>query len=355
MEGVLTTCVNPTMQSSRLVQTQLRPPQKGLTMKRYIVLLLSVLLLASCASYTIAEARENIVYPVAGGSETRIRVITEEKEKARAEEEAKKTNEYPEDLSSITLPFYYNPVRNTTYREEGTQEFNAIFIPLGEEELSEESLLSIKSLLESHNFALVGLSGSLLNQSRLVALMGKDAITLEGGTVILDKVVIEEIDSDYIKLGFTETRKVAVYNKDYHPIIPETGTEEETLLLVDKLEKLLSEPLIDSISTKDDNAKLLFLSSIAPSSLDWTSWTDYSYREERDFLISDLLIALNWNDTIALTRFSEETDSSWTREYGEYEERLDFIYSKNMIVTSSYIIPVENMETRSVVATFILP
>lgn len=324
-------------------------------MRKYIVLLLSVLLLASCASYTIAEARENIIYPVSGGSETRIRVINEEKERIKAEEEAKKTNEYPEDLASITLPFYYNPVRNTTYREEGTQEFNAIFIPLGEDELSEESLLAIKSLLEKHDFSLTALSGSLLNQSRLATLIGKDAITLEGGTIILDGVVIEEIECDYIKLGFTETRKVTVYNKDYHPILPETETIDETLDLVDRLEKLLSEPLIDSISTKEDNAKILFLTSIAPSSLDWTSWTDYSYREERNFLISDLLLALNWNDTIALTRFSEETDNSWTRSYREFEERLDFIYSKNMIVTSSCIIPVENMQTRSVAATFILP
>lgn len=57
---------------------------------RKVLLPLFVLLLlfSSCASYTIAEAREAIIYPENGSTETRIRVINEKKE---AEEEDRKS------------------------------------------------------------------------------------------------------------------------------------------------------------------------------------------------------------------------------------------------------------------------
>lgn len=325
-------------------------------MKKYIVLLLSLLLLSSCASYTIREARDTIVYPEAGGRETKLSAIIEEKERLKLQAEAEKTNEYPDDLSGIEYPFYYNPLKGAEYRADDTiEEFSAILIPLGEEDLEDEAVSAIVSLLEKHSFTLTALTGSLSNQARVTGAYGKNAVTTEGGTIIFGSLVLEEMGSDYITLALTEKKRITIYTRDYHPVIDGLSTLDETLTLIGKLERLIAEPLVVSISNKEEEAQILFLTSIAPSSLDWTSWTDYSYREERSFLLSDMLLALNWVDTFASTRFSEETESGNTRKYGEYGERLDFIYTKNVIVTSSYVIPVENMETRSVVSTFILP
>lgn len=322
-------------------------------MRKLILPLLFLLLIVSCKTYTIEEARETIVYPSSQYTPTKLNDIEREKAEKQRQEDAKKTNEYPEDPGKITLPFYYNPVKNKEYTlDESLTQFNVLFIPLGEEAVSEEALESIKTLVDNHPFTLIALSGSLDNQKSVASMLKKDAVTLKGGTIIFDGVVLKEIDDDYIILALTEEKTITIYNRDYHPLFDYTLTEDEILSSIDRMEKLFSEELIESISGKTTEEKILFLSSIAPSSLDWTPWTKYDYREERNFLLSDLLLSLNWIDSYDVSRFSEETECGFTRKYGSYEERLDFIYSKGLITTESYILPVENLDTRAVVAVF---
>lgn len=325
-------------------------------MKKLLFILVFSLLIFSCATYTIAEARETIVYPEAGTTATKLSEIKEIEEKEKAEREKLKVNEYPSSLSDMTLPFYYNPVKNSEYKlDDGITEIKTVFIPLGEEDLSAEALSSIKTLLESYEFTIVALSGSLSNQCAVAEAVKKDAVTLSGGTIIYDGVVLEEYDSDKVILSLTEDKSLTIYNKDYHPVVPEASTVDDVLEIVDSIEKKEAENLISTVMKSDEEPKLLFLSSVAPSTLDWTSWTDYDYRYERNFLFSNLLLSLNWYDTFALSRFSEETESGWTRKYYGYEERLDFIYAKGLIVESSYALAVENVNTRAVVAALILP
>ncbi len=325
-------------------------------MRKLLFILVFSLLLFSCATYTIAEAREAIVYPESSTKPTRLKEIIEKEEAEKAERDKLKVNEYPASLSDMTLPFYYNPVKNNEYKlESSITEISTIFIPLGEDNLAEEALSSILTLLKNNQFSLTALSGSLSNQVKVASLAGKDAVTLEGGTIILDGVVLKEIDDESITLSLTGDKTIKVYNKDFHPVVPETSSIDETLEIVDTIEKKEAELLISTLMKSDEKTKLLFLSSIAPSTLDWTSWTDYDYRYERNFLFSDLLLSLNWYDAFALSRFSEETESGWTRRYYNYEERLDFIYSKGLIVESSYVLPIENHEERATVAVFLLP
>ncbi len=334
-------------------------------------LLFSLLLFTSCASYTIAEARETIVYPESGTTETRIRVINEQKEAEKAERqriedekeaerlrkaEAERVNTYPEDLTSMTFPFYYNPVKNSRATLTDTDtEFSAVIIPLGEEDLTDEELASVVSFLSSYSFTLTALTGKLSSQTAVATALGKDAVTLEGGTVIFDGVVLEKMNEDYMVLKVSPERSITVYSEDFHPVVPHSDTVEDVLTLVDTLERQNAEELIEKVSSPITDAKILFLTSIAPSSLDWTAWTDYSYREERSFLISDMLSSLRWNDAYAVSRYSEETEPGVTRFYGTYAERLDFIYSKGMITLSSLTVPVENLSSSATVASFLIP
>ena len=88
--------------------------------------ILFTLILSSCATYTISEARDIIDYPDSkNASPTKYSTIVEnqekaEREKREAEEEKERiesensVNEYPESYSSVTLPFYYNPVKNNS-------------------------------------------------------------------------------------------------------------------------------------------------------------------------------------------------------------------------------------------------
>ncbi len=325
-------------------------------MKKSLFILLFSLILFSCKTYTIQEAREIIEYPEKSSIETRLKAIEDEKEKERIEEEKKKTNEYPENLEEIVYPFYYNPVKNTTFTlEDDVTAFSALLLPLGEEDLSESAVTSLKALLDNYNFTFIVLTGSLSNQVKIASLLDLDGVTFEGGTIIFSGVVLSSMDDNSMKILLTENKAITLYTRDYHPVIPEDKDTEDILALVDNLEKITAEDLIESISEERGRAKILFLSSLSPSSLDWTDWSDKSYREERSFLFSDLLLSLNWIDTYDLMRFSVETDDDYTRRIGGYEERLDFIYSKDLLVTGSCIIDVENMDTRAVFASFIYP
>ena len=118
--------------------------------------ILFTLLLSSCATYTISEARAIIDYPDSkNASPTKYSTIVEnqekaEREKREAEEEKERieresrVNEYPESYSSITLPFYYNPVKNNSCDTIGDT-FSAILIPLGDERIEDEALLAVKN------------------------------------------------------------------------------------------------------------------------------------------------------------------------------------------------------------------
>lgn len=325
-------------------------------MKKTLFVLLFSLILFSCQTYTIQEAREIIEYPEKSSTETRFNAIEEEKERARIEEEKKKTNEYPENLEELVYPFYYNPVKNTTFTlEDDVTAFSALLLPLGEEDLSESAITSLKALLDNYNFTFIVLTGSLSNQIKIASLLDLDGVTFEGGTIIFNGVVLSSMDDNSLKILLTENKAITLYTRDYHPVIPEDKDTEDILALVDNIEKITAEDLIESISEERGRAKILFLSSLSPSSLDWTDWSDKSYREDHSFLFSDLLLSLNWIDTYDLMRFSVETDDDYTRRTGGYEERLDFIYSKDLLVTESYIITVENMDTRAVFASFIYP
>ena len=325
----------------------------------FLVLGVILILLSSCATYTIAEAREVIMYPGKGTTETRLRVMEENRRKdaETAEEERLKAavSVYPESEEDIVYPFYYNPVKNDEYTlSEDMTTVRTILIPLGEDELTEDSLLSLKALLEGYDFPVIALTGSYTNQKALTVLMGRDAVTADGGTVILSGVKIEEMTEEYITIGLTKEKSVTLYTEDLHPSVPDTSSLEDTLTLVDSLESVYAEPLVERVST-GDGAKILYLTSIAPSSLDWTEWTEYSYREERSFLISDILLSLGWQDSFSLMRFSEETESGVTRKWNGYEERLDFIYNKGLITTSCYTLRIEDFDNTAVVAEFLIP
>lgn len=325
-------------------------------MKKLPIILLLTLLLFSCATYTIQEAREIIVYPEKSSIETRLNAIEEAKEKERLEEEKKKTNEYPLNPDEMEYPFYYNPVKNTSFTlsEEETH-FNALLLPLGEEDLDESTFLSAMALIEMYPFTFTVLTGSLSNQIKLTSLLEKDAVTYDGGTIIFTGAVISSIDESSLEILLTPDKGITLYTRDYHPVIPEDKTTDEIIAVVDECEKIAAEDLIESVSTDKGKPRLLFLSSISPSSSDWTDWTEKGYREEHNFLFSDILTSLGWIDTYEAMRFSSETDDNYTRKSAGYEERLDFIYSKDLIVTKSFIVAVENMDTRAVFASFIYP
>ena len=328
--------------------------------------ILFTLILSSCATYTISEARDIIDYPENKVlSPTKISTIEENKEKLErakreAEEEKERierensVNEYPESYSSVTLPFYYNPVKNKS-SDTIKDTFRAVLIPLGDDRMEDEVLLAVKNSVSDIDCTIIALTGSYYNRSRLSTLFGEDAVTVEGGTIIFKDSYAKDLKSDRITLSLTPDYDLSLLIMDQKPLLPEGGDTDEITSLVDHLEDRDIEEIVEYISQEGSDKKLFFLTSYAPSSSDWTDWTEYSYRKDHSFMISDILSDLKWQDCYDAVRFSSETESGVTRRNGEVEERLDYIWSKGLIVYSSYTVPLEKTEFSAVVATFIIP
>ena len=204
-------------------------------------------------------------------------------------------------------------------------------------------------------FHIAALTGSLENQTNFASLLGLDAVTMEGGTVIFRSSVPSVISSDRMSLTLNENRKVDILVMDQKPLLPEGGDTEEVLALVENLEDRDIEDIVGYVSQGGNTEKIFFLSSYSPSSTDWSDWSAYSYRRDQSFMISDILEDLKWQDAYDVTRFSVETESGVTRRNGDVEERLDFIWSKGLIVSSSFTLPLENSTSSAVVANFLIP
>ena len=328
--------------------------------------ILLTLLLSSCASYTISEARDYIDYPDNKNvSPTKYSTIMEnqekaEREKREAEEEKERierenrVNEYPESYSFITLPFYYNPVKNKSCDTIGDT-FTAILIPLGDERIEDEALLAVKNSVSDTDSSIIALTGSYYNRSRLSTLFGEDAVTVEGGTIIFRDSSIKDMQSDRLTLSLDPEHDLSILIMDQKPLLPNGGDRDELISLVDTLEDRDIEDVAEYISQEGSDIKLFFLTSYAPSSSDWTDWTEYDYRKDHAFMISDILSDLKWQDAFDSVRFSSETEGGVTRRNGEVEERMDYIWSKGLIVSSSYTLPLEKTNFSAVVAEFIIP
>ena len=247
--------------------------------------ILLTLLLSSCASYTISEARDYIDYPDNKNvSPTKYSTIMEnqekaEREKREAEEEKeriereKRVNEYPESYSFITLPFYYNPVKNKSCDTIGDT-FTAILIPLGDERIEDEALLAVKNSVSDTDSSIIALTGSYYNRSRLSTLFGEDAVTVEGGTIIFRDSSIKDMQSDRLTLSLDPEHDLSILIMDQKPLLPDGGDRDELISLVDTLEDRDIEDVVEYISQEGNDIKLFFLSSYAPSSSDWTDWTE---------------------------------------------------------------------------------
>lgn len=333
---------------------------------RLTLFVLLILILSSCATYTISEAREIISYPENDNlpptkySEILEIQRDEERKKIEIEEEKERiakensVNEYPESFSQITLPFYYNPIKNRT-ADERKDEFTAVLIPLGEKDLDDEKLIAIKNSVEDTDSIIMALTGSYSNRVRFSTLIGEDAITVEGGTIIFKDVYPIEMSSDRITLSISPDYDITILSMDQKPLLPDGGDTDEVIAQVEALEDRDIEDIVEYVSQEGSERKVFFLTSYAPSSSDWTDWTDYSYRKDHSFMISEILSDLKWQDCYDVTRFSSETDSGVTRRNGGIEERLDYIWSKGLIVSSSYTLPLEKTEFSAVVAKFIIP
>lgn len=357
-------------------------------MRKALIALLSILLISSCATYTVQDGRNNIFVPENSEKiETRysvIKQIKEEEKKAedakrkadedrkasekKAEEDAKAkelerlkemdVNDYPEDLSSIAYPHIYSPLKaNALKADESIVTLSMLFIPLGNEDLKDESIESIISSISDINPELIALTGSLSNQVRFAKSYNKDSVTIEDGTLIFN-ARLNNADVSHINIQLTEKKDIDVIALDYSESIP--WSKADTKEWVNQIKEKETDALSDALNKLSalSGKSILFLSSLTPSTLDWSTVTGYSYRVTTSFTLSDTLSS-RWQDVYRATHFNAEVDPGITRRSYEVFERMDFIYSLSLMPLESKTMPIagltENTGNLAIFANIVIP
>ena len=336
----------------------------------------AVLALSSCATYTVQDGYDAIVLPPppSGRPETRYRIILEENEKKSAEaiENAKKeaehrallrrdaeVNEYPDDLSLIDFPHVYTPLRSNATKSDGIVTAQILFLPLGYDEISQEETERILASVSDISPDFAVLTGSLENQVTGARTAGWDAVTLEGGT-ILHRPLLKEADASSAVFFITPTRDIAIAPIGFDSSIPSAAEDVPAWLeAIESTGSEKAEIVMAAAGAMKDDEKLLVISSSEPATADWEGITPFRYRSEKHFAVSDALSDASWLDVYRSTHFTAETDGGITRKNGEIYERMDFIYSYDMIPLDAISFPVAGLTDRTgtfaVLATVLIP
>ena len=367
---------------------------------RIAIAALAVLAATSCATYTIGDGKALIVEPpVVKTPETRYRVIKEredairraEEEKARiererieaerkaaeeariaeeqriaeelrlaeerrlAEEEARRkaeelyrltaVYEYPEDLSELQIPHNYRPRRDHLTIPTEQRALNILMVPLSSDADLEKVASSIRNL--DVDFTLV--TGTVEQTVEFSKIMGKDTVILEGGAVFYNST-LKSMDKDSAIFALNEIKTVEVTVRNAGEELPETA--EDIPLWVESRDGDME--MLSSV-TLDDRKVIYGFSSSEPSSEDWILFTPMTYRTERNFQNSNYFSIRGYRDLYRDTHFSAETDMGNTRGNGEVSERLDFIYTRDMIPSYSETFDVAGMDNKCIYGEILVP
>lgn len=326
---------------------------------RKLLPLLLLLLLSSCAVYTIGEGKANIHIPtVSGEPETRLRIIQERKEEERKaeeerriEEEARKAEEmeravyeYPEDLEELRLPHNYRPQRNHLSLETERTPIKLLFLPLEEG----ANLNKIASSISSLKTDFIFVTGELEQLVDLSKTLNKDTVLSEGGMVLYN-TRLKSMDTDSASFAINEEKSLETVVLSTYKGLPESSEVINDYL-----------PLLEDVSgsldaiSMDEDIVIFALSSQEPSSEDWIPFTPYAYRNDHVFNTSKWFEDNGFTDVYRATHYSAETDPGITRESGDIFERMDFIYVKNAIPLNSMTFSVAGMTNRAIYAEILI-
>lgn len=284
--------------------------------KFFPLLLLFIFLLFSCNTYTILNGRENINEPVYEElKETRIKLINPPEEEATYE--------------SLIVSL----------------------IPLGERTLGDSILNRLTLSLPSSDILVF--TGSEVNKENLKKKLSGNIIDLEGGFIILNNLEMLSSDGKLITIRTKTDKKITIAVEDQKPSLPSANDTDSFIKIVDSKEALALPHLAETLmSLGEEEYEILFLSSLSPSSVDWTNDSGLDYRYERSFTTSEIFNTLSWNDAALIN--GKTNLNNVTRTNGKIKERMDFIYTKGLNVTSCFTLPLDGLNNAAVYAVIIL-
>ena len=270
---------------------------------------------------------------------------------------ARRINPYPADSADMRIPHIWRPVDEELLKDDSFTRLDVLLIPLSG--VSAENITRTAASLSGIDADFVFVTGPRASQVAFAKALGRDAVTLEGGTVIFrSKLVSAERETALFRVSESKDIMVTSVTEDNLAARNAKDPDSWKEYLLNTSEKRVDE--VKGITEKlTDSEVIMALSASEPSSLDWTIFTPYSYRTEASFPVSDYLNTV-LSDTFRATHFSEETSGGITLETKVLSERLDFLYTKGIIEVSSSTLALSGLtdgepKVFALAATYLLP
>lgn len=263
-------------------------------MKKLIPFLLA-LVLTSCATYTVSQAKDSIY-----GSEANIL--------------------YPQSffLEDVKIPEY-------------SKELSSMLIPV---ENDKELVPSYLKVINKYDPTIIMLTGSKNVCRDIVKELGRPSVIYKDNGTIISKFPIEIGSSKVIvHLGDEKTIEVAV-----RTIGKETDLTklDSNLKELENISNFKKEKIAKSLNSLNKTSVILGLSSFEPSTKDWTEGLKaFPYRQNNNWAISDYLESIHFVDSFYDTNGSSNPQFAFTWSDSTIRERSDFIYLYKAIATNS--------------------
>lgn len=304
-------------------------------MRKAVVPILLLMLLSSCAVYTVGEGKEGIRLPEkVSVPETRYSIIRDE---------GLDITKYLSNPTLDEFPYYFD-FSESNMESDGKGTLSAVFFHIdGKSDNEKESMISSLGNLDP-DFIII--SGSPDDAYDIARMTGRNALVTEKGAVLSLYPMVENDDDEGL-YAINDEKRISVGVYDIPSELPESGSE-----YLSYLENKES----GNVHTSSIGESALYaLSSDEPGYDDWSLFTPYKYRIDRSFPIARIYIRRGWQDAWRETHYDGDTDPGATRTSGEVAERLEQLYFKNLIPSKSTLITLAGNEGKAVYFEFLMP
>ena len=282
--------------------------------------------------------------------------IAEEKAKKEAEEEAYRkslTIDYPE-VDKLVLPHEYIVNHEFLTIDNDFSQISVLFLPLGSTPYTDDEMLKLADSIRDLDYTLTVLTGDAGNNIRLANLLNHNSAYVNGGLVISELEISEINETITYKLNDEKTFELAVMNMSRS--FNENTDIDALIEILDSQKETSSALLEDKLSKLSNQNQIFAFSSTEPSHEDWNVFTPVEYREDYNWSLSNILS--EYDDAYLETHYTNEVDLGITYTNGKIRERLDFLYSKNLMIVDSETITLPTLYEKgisAVAANYIIP
>ncbi|MDT4761225.1 hypothetical protein [Sphaerochaeta sp. PS] len=294
-----------------------------------------------------------------------------EQQHMAAEEEARRLAAEQEQmkippLDKITFPRLYTTDMNASLAKEG-EKLLALMIPLSDLPWTNANTVKeVHQSISDLNAPVIFVTGHMENVIALVREMRSNAALFSSGAIITSFPILEVSDGGMeIQYQEKKTVRLALANLPEYQVVEQVlrgGDWKNTQKSLEKqrlaqVEKLLAE---GSLTTPT----LLGASLYEPSYRDWNTFSPVAYRQV-DYLwpLSERLESEGFFDTYRLTHFNEATSAGNTLLTPQWQERVDFLFSRKILPLESTLLTIggesapdsKGYSRFGIVATYLIP